>query len=86
MVALSQLAQNAKRADVKAVTLASSLVCLRCRACEFLFIIEDRRSGVRPHLRAGSFPSSGGVSDRLLQRHSLRYGDSLILRTAISDG
>ena len=39
---------NCERADVKAVTIAGSLVCLRCRACEFLFVIDDRRSGVRP--------------------------------------
>ena len=33
---------------VKAVALASNFVYLRCRACAFLFVIDDRRSGVRP--------------------------------------
>ena len=37
-----------KRADAKAVAIASNFVYLRCSACAFLFVIEDRRSGVRP--------------------------------------
>jgi transcription elongation factor Elf1 len=35
-------------ASVKAVSVASNFVYLRCSACAFLFAIEDRRSGVRP--------------------------------------
>jgi hypothetical protein len=35
-------------ACVKAVSLASEFVYLRCSACAFLFVIQDRRSGVRP--------------------------------------
>ena len=34
-------------ASVKAVSVASNFVYLRCSACAFLFAIEDRRSGVR---------------------------------------
>jgi len=34
-------------ADVKAVALASDFAYLRCCACAFLFVIEDRRSSVR---------------------------------------
>jgi hypothetical protein len=33
--------------EVKAIALASNFVYLRCCACAFLFVIEDRRSGVR---------------------------------------
>ena len=40
--------QKCKRSDVKAVAAASNFVYLRCSACAFLFVIEDRRSGVRP--------------------------------------
>ena len=32
--------------DVKAVALAANFVYLRCRACAFLFVIEDRRGDV----------------------------------------
>ena len=35
-------------ADVTAVAIASNFVYLRCRACAFLFVIDDRRSSVRP--------------------------------------
>ena len=46
---------NCKRADLKVVTIAGSLVCLRCRACEFLFVLEDRRSAVRPESQGQIF-------------------------------
>ena len=35
-------------AFVKALSVASNFVFLRCSACAFLFVIEDRRGGVRP--------------------------------------
>ena len=37
-----------RTADVKAVALASNFVYLRCLACAFLFVIDDRRCGVHP--------------------------------------
>jgi hypothetical protein len=37
-----------RTADVTAVGLTSNFVYLRCRACAFLSVIEDRRSDVRP--------------------------------------
>jgi hypothetical protein len=37
-----------RTADVTAVALANEFLYLRCSACAFLFVIEDRRSGVRP--------------------------------------
>ena len=39
---------NCQRADVTAVAIASNFVYLRCSACAFLFVIEDRRSAVPP--------------------------------------
>ena len=33
--------------DVKAIAVASNFVYLRCSACRFLFVIEDRRRGAR---------------------------------------
>ena len=41
--------------DVKAVALASNFVYLRCHACAFLYVIEDRRSGVRPEHQGRMF-------------------------------
>ena len=37
-----------RKAYVKAASVASNFVYLRCSACAFLFVIEDRRSGLRP--------------------------------------
>ena len=44
-----------RTADVKAVALASTFVYLRCSACAFLFVIDDRRSGVRPEHQGRMF-------------------------------
>ena len=46
---------NCKRADVTAVVLASNFVYLRCSACAFLFVIEDRRTVVRPEYQGRVF-------------------------------
>ena len=57
--------------DVKAVALASNLLYLRCHACAFLSTSFDDRGQCCP--AGASAPDvtliSGGVSDRLLQRH-----------------
>ena len=37
-----------RTAGVRAVALASNFVYLRCSACAFLFVIEDRRAVARP--------------------------------------
>ena len=44
-----------RRAEVRAVAHASNFVYLRCSACRFLFVIENRRSGVRSEHRGGIF-------------------------------
>ena len=68
-------------ADVKAVALASNFVYLRCRACAFLFVIEDRRSGVRPEASGpdlflvaeaspGTFGAWNSIHHLLLHEHA----------------
>jgi hypothetical protein len=42
-------------ASVEAVALASNFVYLGCRACAFLFVIEDRRTVVRPEYQGRIF-------------------------------
>ena len=42
-------------ASVEAVALKSNFVYLGCRACAFLFVIEDRRSAVRPEYQGQIF-------------------------------
>ena len=44
-----------RTADVRAVAHASNFVFLRCSACRFLFVIENRRSSVRSEHRGGIF-------------------------------
>ena len=47
--------RKCRAADVKAIGIASSFVYLRCNGCAFLFVMEDRRRGVRSEHQGRGF-------------------------------